>query len=117
TGRLWLAVQGVITILNGLLVLVRECRVLLEFRVHLHNLGNLVIRNLYTFAAKTLAHLLVHARSINELYLPLTFRLLGVIQQPDIRGNASVVEQVIGQRDDGFDEVVLEKITSDFGLT
>jgi hypothetical protein len=37
-------------------------------------------------------------------------------KDPDVGGDAGVVEHVGGQRDDGLDEVVLEQIAADFRL-
>jgi hypothetical protein len=43
--------------------------------------------------------------------------LRAVANDPDIRGDAGVVEHVGRQADDGFDKIVLQQVAADVALT
>ena len=57
-----------------------------------------------------------HARGINELHLALACGGFAVADDPDVGGDASVVEHVGGQADDGFEQVVFQHVAADFTL-
>ena len=63
--------------------------------------------------AEALAHLGVQVGAVDQLDLADALGLLGVVEQPDVGGDAGVVEHVGRQGDDGFDQVVLQQPAAD----
>ena len=66
--------------------------------------------------AEALAHLLKHVHRVDELDLAFTRRELLVGDNPDIGGDAGVVEKLVRQGDDGLQPVILDDPASDFTL-
>src|SRR5712691_8593289 len=73
-------------------------------------------RDFAAFVTHAFAHLYPEVRGIDELYFasPLLFFAIG--EHPDISGNTSVVEKLLGQGNDGFKPVVLKYPASDFAF-
>ena len=73
-------------------------------------------RDVVALVAQGLAPLFVQAAGVDELHLA---RAAGagllVGEQPDIGGNAGIVKDVVGQGDDGFQQVVFQDVFADFG--
>ena len=53
---------------------------------------------------------------VDELDLALALRLLAVGEHPDVGGDAGVVEELVGQGDDGLQPVVLDDPAADVAL-
>ena len=68
------------------------------------------------FIAETFLHLHPKLASINELHFALTMFLFAIGEHPDIGGNASVVEQLLRQGDDGLQPVILDDPAADFAF-
>ena len=66
--------------------------------------------------AEALAHLHPLRAGIDELDLALTRRLLAVRQHPDVGRYAGVVEELLRQRDDCLEPVVLDDPAADVRL-
>ncbi len=68
------------------------------------------------FVAEALFHLHPELAGIDELHLALAGLFLPVGEHPEVGGDAGVVEELLGQRDDGFQPVVLDDPAADFAL-
>ena len=55
-------------------------------------------------------------RSVNQLHLALAVGGFLVGEQPHIGGNASVIEDVVGQLDNGIHQIVFDQIATDVAL-
>ena len=62
------------------------------------------------------AHLLEDLARVDELDLALPVLGLTVRHDPDVGVDAGVVEELVGQRDDGFEPVVLDDPAADLAL-
>jgi hypothetical protein len=78
--------------------------------------GDVLVAQLLALAAQALAHLLPHAAGVDQLHLALARFGLAVADDPDVGGDAGVVEHVGGQADDGLTQVVLQHVAADFAL-
>ena len=85
--------------------------------VSLHNELASRLGNLHALIAKRFTALLVTLAGINELHLALTFCRFVASDDPDISGNACVVEEVVGQLHDGLQPVVLQEVTTNVAFT
>jgi hypothetical protein len=65
-----------------------------------------VALGLTVLGADVAAHLGEVRGAVDELDLADPFGLLGVVEDPDVGGNAGVVEHVGWQRHDGVDQIV-----------
>ena len=59
---------------------------------------------------------MVKVAGVDELHLALALLGFLVGQNPDVGGDAGVVEQVVRQLDDGFEQVVLDEVAADVAL-
>src|SRR5699024_2644664 len=71
-------------------------------------IANLIFSNFVALVIETFLHTPAKVRAINQLHLAAPLRSLAVGNQPDIGEDAGVVEELIGQRDDGIEPVVLD---------
>ena len=78
--------------------------------------SNMLVAHLLALGAEALAHLAPERTGIDELHLALAMRRLAVRDDPDIGGNAGVVEHIGRQADDGLDQIVLQHVAADFAL-
>ena len=60
---------------------------------------NAVVTDLLSLGTEALAHLLVEMHTVDQLHLPFARRPLLVGEDPDVGGNAGVVEHIGGQGD------------------
>ena len=88
-----------------------------EVAVEPGDLGDLVGRDLLALLAQALAHLHEQLAGVDELHLAAPFGALAVGDDPEVGRDAGVVEELIGQRDDGFEPVVLDDPAADLRLT
>ena len=58
---------------------------------------NAVVTDLLPLGTEALAHLLVEMHAVDQLHLPLARRPLLVGENPDVGGNAGVIEHIGGQ--------------------
>lgn len=73
-------------------------------------------RDVVALVAQGLAPLFVQAAGVDELHLARAASAgLLVGEQPDIGGNAGIVKDVVGQGDDGFQQVVFQDVFADVG--
>ena len=77
---------------------------------------DLLGREFAVLVAQVLAQLAIHQVGVDQLHAAPPRRGLGVGQQPDVGGDASVVEQVIRQLDDGVQQVVFDDVAADVGF-
>ena len=68
--------------------------------------SDLLIADLVALVVEALLHLLKKAGAVDKLHLAAPFLWFAVGDQPDVGENAGVVEELIGQRDDGIQPVV-----------
>src|SRR6185312_1637078 len=68
------------------------------------------------FVAKTAFHRRPAFAGVNQLYLAFAMLRLVVGYDPDEGANASVVEHLLGQRDDGFELVMLDDPAADLAF-
>src|SRR5262249_38703086 len=92
-----------------------------ELTVEPHDLGDLVapvlrLADLAALVAEAAAHGDVEGAGVEKLDLTLTTFLLAVGNNPDVGANASVVEHLLRQGDDGFEPVVLNDPLADVAL-
>jgi hypothetical protein len=80
------------------------------------NAGDMVFRELLALGAEGFPHLLVAVHGVDELDVALAVGGFVVGEDPDVGGDAGVVEHVRGQRDDSLDKVILEQVATDFRL-
>src|SRR5437868_7066740 len=74
-------------------------------------------RDFAAFVTKALAHLYPEVCGIDELYFASSLLLFAVSKHPDVGGDASVVEKLLGQGYDGFEPVVLQYPAAYFAFT
>ena len=84
--------------------------------VELGDLGDVVVGEFLALLAEALAHLLPQLAGVDELDLAAAFGALAVGDDPEVGGDAGVVEELVGQRDDGFEPVVLDDPAADLRL-
>lgn len=65
------------------------------------------------FLAEVFAKLFVEVGGVDELDFAATGFGFVVAEDPDVGGDVGVVEDVVGQLDDGFEEVVLDEVLAD----
>jgi hypothetical protein len=70
-----------------------------------------------SLVAKGFRLLLELFAGIDEHDTALVAHGLVVPQQPDVREDARIVEELVGQHDDGIEPVILQNPTADFALT
>ncbi len=90
---------------------------LLKAAIQAHQLADLILGNVLPLAAQRLAHFGVVLAAVDQLHLALSRSGLVVAEYPHIGGDAGVVEHVGGQRDDGFDQIVLQQVAANLRLT
>ena len=78
--------------------------------------GDVLVAHLLALGAQALAHLLPEAEASISCTLPLRCVGLAVGEDPDVGGDAGVVEHVGGQADDGLHQIVLQHVAADFAL-
>ena len=91
-------------------------RDLLELAEEPGDLLDVLVAQFLALAAQALAHLLPEAAGVDQLHLALAMRGLAVADDPDIGGDAGVVEHVRGQADDGLHQIVLQHVAADLAL-
>ena len=74
------------------------------------------VADLVALVAEALPHLDVELARVDELHLAAARLFLAVGQHPDVGGDAGVVEELVGQRDDGLQPVVLDDPLADVAL-
>ena len=74
------------------------------------------VAELVALVAEALRHLHEEAAGVDELDLALAPGPLAVGEHPDVRRDAGVVEELVGQRDDGLQPVVLDDPAADVAL-
>ena len=77
-------------------------------RVQLNDFAAVLRQQFVFLVACRLAQLVEDAGGINQLHIALAFRALVLGQNPDIGGNAGVVKQVRGQRNNGFQQILFQ---------
>ena len=97
--------------------LILERRIVHVARVSLDDFDNLFVGHQHALVTQRLLHLGVHACRVDELDLAFAASLHWVVQNPDVGGAASVVEDVVWLRDDGIEHVVLENPAAHFQFT
>ena len=74
------------------------------------------VRHAVAFVAEGFRLLLELLAGVDEHHPPSMAGGLVVSQQPDVGEDAGVVEQLVGQHDDGVEPVVLQNPAADFAL-
>lgn len=74
------------------------------------------VADLVALLAEGAAHLVGGVRGVDELHLALAGCGLAVRDDPDVGADAGVEEELIGQGDDGLDEVAREEPAADLAL-
>ena len=69
------------------------------------------------FVAQTAFHRFPEINGINELYFPFPFFGFVVPNQPNVSGNARIVKQFGRQGHNGFKQIILHHMFSDFAFT
>ena len=87
-----------------------------EFAVNAGDLRDLFRVDFVALVAEALAHLAVEIDRIDELHFAFALALLAVGHDPDIGADAGVVEELIGEGDDGFQPIVLNDPAADFAF-
>ena len=67
--------------------------------------ADIVFAHLIALATQGFAHLAAEVAAVNELYQAFTLRCFFVRQDPDVGGDAGVIEHVGGQGDDSFEQI------------
>ncbi len=100
------------------LMIVEDLRqvALLELRIDPGDAFTVLGCDLVALVAQGFAQLVRDSGGVDELHLAATLLVLVLGQDPDVGGDAGVVEQVSRQRDDGFDQVIFEQPTTDLAL-
>ena len=88
-----------------------------EVGVEAGDLGDLVVGDFFALVAEALSHLDEVLAGVDELHLAAAFFALAVGDDPEVGGDAGVVEEVVGKCDDGFEPVVLDDLATDLRLT
>ncbi|MNE19640.1 hypothetical protein D3C80_1127280 [compost metagenome] len=102
------ALDGDTAVTEGLNGEYLALRALLEATIQTHQLADLILGDVLAFAAEGFSHLGIMLAAVDQLHLALTRGNFVVAEYPHIGGNSGVVEHVRRQRDDGFDQVVLQ---------
>ncbi|MCY1305563.1 hypothetical protein D9M70_553750 [compost metagenome] len=84
-----------------------------HFQIQIGYLADVFLGELAVLLAQVLAQLLVKVGGVYQLHFAAPLLILLVGQQPDIGSDASVVEQVVGQLDNGFEVVFLDEVAAD----
>ena len=84
--------------------------------VQLGDVLDLVVADLLALVAEGLAHLLPLVAGVEQDDLAPQRRCLPVGQDPEVRGDAGVVEELVRQRDDALQPVVLQDPAPDLRL-
>ncbi len=74
------------------------------------------IPNLVALVAQAAAHLLIEGDAVDELHLALAFRCFAVAQNPNIGENARVIEQLVRQGDNCFQEILFDNRLPDIAF-
>ena len=80
----------------------------LEVAVDAGQVGDLLVGQFVALVAETLTHLHEELPAIDELHLAPASLLLLVRDYPDVGTRRSSVEELLGERNDGFEPVVLD---------
>ena len=89
---------------------------LLEARVQAGDLGDLLRGELLALVPRLLRILIQNSRASTSWTLPRRRLRLAVGHDPEVGGDAGVVEELVGQGDDGLQPVVLDDPAADLGL-
>ena len=100
----------------GGVVAVGAFLLLIEVAVEAHDVGDLGVAHLLALLAEALAHLGEALPSIDQLDLALAVGRLAVADDPEVGGDAGVVEELIGQGHHRLEPVVLDDPPPDLGL-
>src|ERR1035438_3336741 len=87
-----------------------------EFAVDAGDFGDLAGVDFVALIAEALTHLAVEIDRVDELHLAFASALLAVGDDPDISADAGVVEELIGEGDDGFQPIVFDDPAADFAF-
>ena len=68
------------------------------------------------FVTEAAAHRRPERGGVDQLYLAPALRRLAVGQQPHVGGDAGVVEELLRQRHQYFEHIVLQDVAADFAL-
>src|ERR1051326_1904556 len=79
--------------------------------------SDLTCRNLIAFSAERARQPLRKIHRMYQLHLTLARRRLAVGEHPYVRGKTGVVEELIRQRDNGLQPIILEDPPANFALT
>ncbi len=97
-------------------VLVDVVLLLVEVAGDADDLRDLVAGHFLALLAEALTHLREALPGIDELHLALPARALAVGDDPEVGGDAGVVEELVGQGDHGLEPVVLDDPAADLAL-
>ena len=89
----------------------------LEVAVDAGEVVDLFARELVALVAEALTHLHEELPPVDELHLALSPLFLAVGEHPDVCGDAGVVEELVWQRHDRLEPVVLDDPLADAALT
>jgi hypothetical protein len=89
----------------------------LAARIGLENLIALGFRNELALVAQRFLHGFEKAGCVDELHLAPAFLFFLVGNDPDIRGDAGIEEELVGKRDNAFQPVVFDDPFADFRFT
>ena len=71
---------------------------------------------LFALVAEALLHLPGKVGAVDELHLARALLAFPVGDNPDVGGDAGIVEELVGQADDGLQHVVLDDPAADVAL-
>src|SRR5688500_8177133 len=80
------------------------------------DLANVCIREFAPFVAEDASHWHPRLGGIDELHLAPPAFLLAIGQDPDVRGDARIIEKLFGQGDDRLQPIILQNPASDLAL-
>ena len=93
-----------------------DCSVLLEGQEGVADTDDVFLRQFAVLLAEVLAQWLEPLSGVDELDFPAPTPGFPVAEDPDVGGNAGVVEHVQRQSDDGFQPIVLNDPATDVAL-
>ena len=88
----------------------------LEVGEDLQDIPRAVERDLAPLVAQALAHRRPERRGVDELNLAAARRRLAVGHNPHVGGDAGVVEELLGERDERFEQIVFQNEAADLAL-